>query len=141
MTAAPANIIATAPDAFALRVRAHLEVIASRATAITYRTLAQALDLMPPNTIHQVTEALERLMQEDAANGQPFIAAVVIGKARGGLPAPGFFDCARRFGRFADGQDATIFHAAELKAVFALWGGSRDNQQRGHHVQRNQPAP
>ena len=29
MTAAPANIIATAPDAFVLRVRAHLQVIAS----------------------------------------------------------------------------------------------------------------
>jgi hypothetical protein len=129
MTAESANIVATAPDAFAIRVRAHLQVIASQSTAITYQTLAKALDLMPPNTIHQVTEALERLMQEDAASGQPFIAAVVIGKARGGLPAPGFFDCARRFGRFADGQDPTAFHTAELNAVFARWSGSRDNQQ------------
>jgi len=43
-------------------------------------------------------------------------------------------------GRFADdpdGQDAWSFHAAELNAVFARWGGSRDNQKRGHHVQRN----
>lgn len=141
MTAASANIVATAPGAFALRVRAHLQVIASQATAITYRTLAKALDVMPPNTIHQVTEALERLMQEDAANRQSFIAAVVISQARGGLPAPGFFDCARRLGRFADGQDATIFHAAELNAVFARWSGSGDNQQGGHDVQRNQPAP
>ena len=127
MTAASANIIETAPDAFALRVRAQLQVIARRATVITYQTLAKALDLMPPNTIHQVTQALERLMQEDAANGQPFIAALVMSKARGGLPAPGFFDCARRLGRFADGQDARIFHAAELNAVFARWGGSRNN--------------
>jgi hypothetical protein len=47
-------------------------------------------------------------------------------QARGGLPGPGFFDCARRLGRFVgdpDGQDARTFHAAELNAVFACWGG------------------
>ena len=77
-----------------------------------------------------VTEALERLTEEDAAADRPFIAALAISKARGGLPGPGFFDCARRLGRFAgdpDGQDARTFHAAELNAVFARWGGSRNN--------------
>jgi len=43
------------------------------------------------------------------------------------LPEPGFVDCARRLGRFAGGQDARTVHAAELTAVFARWGGSRDN--------------
>ena len=38
--------------------------------------------------------------REDAATDRPFIAAIVISKARGGLPAPGFFDCAARLGRF-----------------------------------------
>ena len=77
-----------------------------------------------------MTEALEHLMEEDAAADRPFIAALAISKARGGLPAPGFFDCARRLSRFAgdpDGQDAWSFHAAELNAVFARWGGPRDN--------------
>jgi hypothetical protein len=63
-----------------------------------------------------------------------------IGKACGDLPAPGFFDCARRLGRFAgdpNGQDVKTFHTAELNAVFARWGGSRDNKQRGHYVHRN----
>jgi hypothetical protein len=70
--------------------------------------LAKALQILPPHAIHRMTEALERLMGEDAAAGRPFIAALAISKARGGLPAPGFFDCARRLGRFAgdpDGQD------------------------------------
>jgi hypothetical protein len=58
---------------------------------------------------------------------RPFMAALAISKTRGGLPAPGFFDCAGRLGRFADGQDARTFHAAELNAVFARWGGSRNN--------------
>ena len=109
------------------RVRAFLESIAKRRTLITYQELANALQILPPHSIHRVTEALERLMEEDAAADRPFIAALAISKTRGGLPAPGFFDCARRLGRFADGQDARTFHAAELNAVFARWGGSRNN--------------
>jgi hypothetical protein len=111
------------------RVRAFLETVAQRRTSITYQELAEALQVPPPHAIHQVTEALERLMEEDAAADRPFIAALAISKARGGLPAPGFFDCARRLGRFAgdpDGQDARTFHTAELHAVFARWGGRRD---------------
>jgi hypothetical protein len=109
------------------RVRAFLESGATRQILITYQELAKALQILPPHSIHRVTEALERLMEEDAAADRPFIAALAISKARGGLPAPGFFDYARRLGRFADGQDAKTFHAAELNAVFARWGGSRDN--------------
>ena len=122
------------------RAREFLESLAKRRNLITYQELANALQILPPHSIHQVTEALERLMEEDAAADRPFIAALALSKARGGLPAPGFFDCARRLGRFAGdpaGQDARTFHAAELNAVFSRWGGSGDNQQRGHHVHRN----
>jgi len=121
-------------------VRAFLEGVAKRRILITYQELAKALQILPPHSIHRVTEALERLMEEDAAADRPFIAALAISKARGGLPAPGFFDCARRLGRFAGdphGQDARTFHAAELNAVFARWGGSCGNQRGGHHVHRN----
>ena len=120
-----------------VRARAFLEGIAKRRIVITYQELASALQILPPHSIHQVTEALEHLMREDAASDRPFIAALAISKARGGLPGPGFFDCARRLGRFADGQDARTFHAAELNAVFAFWDGSGDNYQRGHHAHRN----
>ena len=109
------------------RVRAYLENFARRRIPITYRALAKALQILPPHSIHRVTEALERLMEEDAAANRPFIAALAISTARGGLPAPGFFDCARRLGRFAGDPDAWSFHAAELNSVFARWGGSRDN--------------
>jgi hypothetical protein len=111
-------------------VRAFLEDVAKRQIPITYQELAEALQILPPHSIHRVTEALERLMEEDAAAGRPFIAALAISKARGGLPAPGFFASARHLGRFAgdpDGQDAWSFHAAELNAVLARWGSSRDN--------------
>ena len=109
------------------RVRAFLESAAKRRILFTYQEVAKALDILPPHSIHQVTEALERLMEEDAAADRPFIAALTVSKTSGGLPAPGFFDCARRLGRFADGQDARTFHAAELNAVFARWGGSPNN--------------
>jgi hypothetical protein len=101
------------------RLRAFLENVARRRIE-----LAKALQILPPHSIHRVTEALVRLMEEDAAAKRPFIAALAISKARGGLPAPGFFGCARRLGRFAgdpDGQDAWSFHAAEVNTVFARW--------------------
>ena len=94
---------------------------------ITYGGLARLLELPPPNTIHQITVALERLMEEDAEAGRPFIAALVLSKARGGLPAVGFFDCARRLGRFTgdpNGVEARSFHATELNAALEFWGGS-----------------
>ena len=122
------------------KLRALLENFAKRRIPITYQELAKALQILPPRSIHRVTEALERLMEEDAAADRPFIAALALSKARGGLPAPGFFDCARRLGRFAGdpaGHDGRTFHAAELNAVFSRLGGSVDNQQRGHHVHRN----
>lgn len=108
----------------ASRLREHLKVIASRRVPTTYQELAKILELTPPHTIHQLTVALEYLMAEDATNNAPFIAAIVISKARGGLPAPGFFDCARRLGRFAGdeaGLEAWAFHAQELNAALAFW--------------------
>src|SRR5439155_1139848 len=73
------------------KVRAVLENVAKRRIPITYQELAKALQILPPHFIHRATEALERLMEEDAATERPFIAALAISKARGGLPAPGFF--------------------------------------------------
>jgi len=118
------NMARVATNLLSPRVRTHLHRIARQATPITYKALTEALELTPPNTIHQVTEALEHLMREDAANGRPFIAALVISKARGGLPAPGFFDCARRVGRFdgdPSGPEAWAFHGAEFAAAVAFW--------------------
>lgn len=111
----------------ASRLRQHLQQIAERRVPTIYRELAKALGLNPPHTIHQVTEALEHLMAEDAASDRPFIAALAISKARGGLPAPGFFDCARRLGRFAGdeaGPDARAFHEREFDAAVAFWAAT-----------------
>jgi hypothetical protein len=75
---------------------------------MTYQELAKAFYVLPPHSIHRVTEALERLMEEDAAANRPFIATLAISQVRGGLPAPGFFEFARHLGRFADRHDARV---------------------------------
>ena len=111
-------------NVLAHRVRTHLCRIAGQATPITYQALAKALGLSPPNTIHQLTVALECLMVEDAAAARPLIAALVVSKARGGLPALGFFDCALRVGRFGgepSEPEALVFYAAEFAAAVEFW--------------------
>lgn len=106
--------------ALAAGARAVLLGLPESALPLTYQTLAQALGLRPPHTIYRVIQVLEHSMREDAAAGQPFVAALVISRARGGLPAPGFFDLATRLGRH-DGSEtgpvARDFHARELHAV------------------------
>ena len=127
--AAITTVAGNTPEALARRLRAHLQARAAQRSAITYHDAATALRLSPPHTIHQVTRALEQLMVQDAAADRPFIAAMVIGKSRGGLPAPGFFDCAARLGRFSGdttGPGARVFHAAQFSAAVALWAPPDD---------------
>ena len=112
------------------RIRGYLTELARRRETITYRDLAKALEVQPPNTIHQVTNALEVLMQEDRANGAPFLAAMVVSKARNGLPAPAFFSFARSLGRLKEsdtGPETHAYHAGELKSAWDYWG-SLDNR-------------
>ena len=114
--------------ALARRIRAHLEQLVVNGEPITYKALANAMGLTPPNTIHRVTQALECLMRDDAAHDRPFIAALVISRTRSGLPAPGFFELARQLGRFdgaPSGPDEAAYHASELAAV----RGSRGTQE------------
>lgn len=108
----------------ATRVREHLKGIAYQAEPITYQALARELQLAPPNTIRQLTKALELLMQEDTARGHPFITALVIGKSHGGLPAPGFFQMAAQLKQY-DGDmtqpDMVAYHAREFHAAVRFW--------------------
>ncbi len=132
--AATTNVDVNTAQSIAPRLREYLRMVAEQRLPVTYQEVAEALALAPPNTIHQVTEALEHLMTEDAATDGPFIAAIVIGKARGGLPALGFFDCATRLGRFdgdAAGLEAWAFHAAEFNATVAFWAASEGPGESG----------
>jgi hypothetical protein len=110
------------PDLSALATATRTELANRRDATITYQGLARALGLKPPHTIHRVIQALELTMREDAAAGRPFIAARVISRTRGGLPAPGFFNLATRLGRHdgdESGAAARAFHVAQLRSLLA----------------------
>ena len=107
-------------------LRPVLEDRARTGRTITYGDLARLAGVPPPHTIHKTGEALETLMAADAATGRPFLSAVAISKARGGLPAPGFFQTAAALGRYfgADrGSQAATYHALELEKVWSAYAG------------------
>jgi len=82
--------------------------------------VARQLGLRPPHTIDRVIQALEQLMREDAEAGRPLLAARVVSRVRGGLPAPGSFELAGRLGCHdgsESGPAARAFHAAQLRAL------------------------
>ena len=58
-------------------------------------------------------------MAEDYHNDRPLRAAVVISKARGGLPAPGFFDKAKELGLDFETTDRRASYEAYLQTVYA----------------------
>mgnify|MGYP006431679917 CR=1 FL=1 len=94
---------------------------AKRRETLTYKQVAQLLELQPPNTIHQATECLEALMRQHAKSQTPQLASLVISRARGGLPAPGFFMLLHDIGLYngqVDGEDARDFHAQEKERCF-----------------------
>lgn len=109
------------------RVRRVLIEVARQGQPITYQALALKLELVPPNTIRQLTTALEELMEQDAAAGHPLIAALVVSKATKGLPRQGFFECAHRLGRFQgdlDGPAAACYHQSEFDSAVIFWGSA-----------------
>lgn len=112
------------------RLRRLLVEQAQTETLATYKELADRLGLTPPQTIHQLTGLLERLMAEDAEAGHPLLAALCIGRLRGDLPAPGFFTIAETLGLFMgnpEGPEARDFHERELVRIFGMYRRSCDS--------------
>lgn len=85
--------------------------LAARNETTTYGALAQSLGWR----VGVLTDALERLMEEDAALGHPFRAALLEAKLTPGLPAPGFFQKAADLGARID--DPLTFVMAERNAL------------------------
>ena len=91
---------------------------------ITYNALAATANMTGPYRIHRLTSWLEQLMAEDQHNDRPLRAAVVISKARGGLPAPGFFDKAKELGLNFDTTDRRASYEAYLQTVYTKFSES-----------------
>lgn len=101
-----------------------LDALALRGETIGYGELARQLAVPAPGSIAKLTAALEAMMVEDAAAGQPFRAALCTGRLTGGLPATGFFLKAQELGRYdgpVEGPQAVAYVAAERAAIFKLY--------------------
>lgn len=120
-------------------LRHYLVQVARQGQTVTYRQACEALGLSPPGMIQALARLLEDSMRDDAAADRPFLAVLVVSQSRErrGMPAPGFFDEARRLGRLTseaqgDGETessdpvgseaARRFHEQELAAALAHYG-------------------
>ena len=102
----------TDPDGWQTHADQMLMTVISQRRQITYNQLATAAGLTGSHRIHRLTVWLEQTMAEDHRCGRPIRAAVVISKARGGLPAPGFFSVAEQLGlSFSEPDLITGYHA------------------------------
>lgn len=90
------------------RLEARLAALAAAGETITYGDLARELGLH----MGELTARLEALMEEDAAQGHPFRAALLRQRlSPENLPAPGFFQKAAGLGRPTD--DPSTFTRTE----------------------------
>ena len=78
---------------------------------VTYAGAMRALGFAH---LQDLTQALEILMEQDVAAGQPLVAAMVVSRTHP-LPNRGFFDKARGLGFVF--EDEPAFHAAQLAAL------------------------
>ena len=96
-----------------IRAEMALAVAMKNRTLITYVDLAEAAAIPTPHRINKLSGWLESTMDDDHAQSMPLRAAWVISRARGGLPAPGFFIKCKELGLYdgaTEGAAATAFH-------------------------------
>ena len=107
------------PESWQQNAHAEIMTVIKNKDQITYNALAATANMTGPHKIHRLTAWLEQLMAEDHDNERPLRAAVVISKARGGLPAPGFFDKAKELGLDFEITDRRASYEAYLQTVYA----------------------
>ena len=116
------------------QIRAHLANLSAADIPMTYGELASAMGLYLPGSIAKVTQALEGIMVEDAENGAPFLASLVVSKVGLGNPANGFLEQARALGRGPDnGEDDRAYYQREFTgAVGVVTANSRGGPAPRH---------
>lgn len=96
------------------RLAALLDQARFQRCTLTYLEVADQLAVPGPNRIQKIAHLLEMLLEQDANAGRPIRAALVTSRARPGLPAEGFFECARRLGLYTGNNDDEAFHSELL---------------------------
>ncbi|MCA0030938.1 hypothetical protein [Mesorhizobium sp. B263B2A] len=120
---AGSRILIAPTDANALKTRLREELLmqAQARLPITYASLAESM--VGSGATGVIRDVLEQLMDDDAGEGQPLLAAVAVKALEPGLPAPWFFRKAEDMGLF-DGDPADLeayaFHAREFYRAIHL---------------------
>jgi hypothetical protein len=112
------------------KLDALLAKTARQKSLLTYRQVAQALEIEPPHVIQQAAELLEALMRMHAKKELPLLASLVVGRAHAGLPAPGYFILLNELGMYqgsVDGEDARGLHAEQVQRCY----DAADGQHQG----------
>ena len=107
-----------------LTLKRILIALAEQRATVTYRELAALAGVQPPHSIHRTTEALEALMRQNHAAGEPLLSALAVSRGASGLPQRGFFMELRALGRYDgpdDGPDAEAVFTEELELVWDYW--------------------
>jgi hypothetical protein len=95
-----------------MRLEDRLAALAAAGETITYGELARDLGIR----MAELTAQLEALMEDDAAQGKPFRAALLRQRlSPEGLPAPGFFQKAAELGQPTD--KPTAFTAEQRRRL------------------------
>ena len=81
-----------------------LAALAASGDSITYGALARDLGWR----VSELSDALERMMEADAATGAPQRAALLEARLGNGLPAPGFFQKLAELGLTPDDPAAFV---------------------------------
>ena len=103
----------TAEAGWQIRAEMALTAAAASNRLITYAELADAASIEGVHRIHRLTAWLEDRLEADAKAHNPLLAARVISRSRGGLPAPGFFMKCAELGLYDgphEGPQAYAFH-------------------------------
>ena len=96
-----------------------LDQLAIDKSTISYRNLADHLQVSPPGRIQKITTILETLIIENHHFNKPLMSSLVTG--RNGLPGRGFFQICQKIGRYFgpdNGPQAIFFYELEKKSVY-----------------------
>ena len=98
-----------------------LTTIARSGSTTTYGAIAPMANLNMGNTSDRakIGRILEEISKTEDKAGRPMLSAVVV-RAGDGYPGSGFFDLAKRLGKYQGGDDLQ-FYVEELARVHSYW--------------------
>ena len=100
-------------DGWQRRAAMALAAAAAAERLVTYAELADAAGIAGRHRINRLTGWLEEELEREVRSGARLLTARVISRARGGIPAPGFFHKCAALGIYdgpVDGPQAIAFH-------------------------------